>query len=54
MAAEGVVGVAVGCGTVVVAGCCGDCAVVVLGAGVVDELEKSPLGVDRLELRQWQ
>ena len=42
MAAEGVVGVAVGCGIVVVAGCCGDCAVVVLGIVVVGELEESP------------
>jgi hypothetical protein len=42
VAAEGVVGVAVGCGIVVVAGCCGDCAVVVLGIVVVGELEESP------------
>ena len=42
MATDGVVGVASCCVAVVVEGCCGDCAVVVLGAGVVDELEKSP------------
>ena len=42
MATDGVVGVASCCGTVEVEGCCGDCAVVVLGAGVVDELEESP------------
>ena len=44
VAAEGVVGVAACCGKVVVEGCCGVCAVVVVGAFAVDELEESPPG----------
>ena len=42
MATEGLVGVGFCCGKVVFDGCCGDCAVVVVGALVVDELAESP------------